>query len=68
MPLTERQKAERYDAAVRLAELQARDDGVWFNPRYITESYLQQCLRDLHRVLETGEEPEDYEPAENVPD
>lgn len=64
MPLTDRQKAERYDAAVRLVESQARDFGLWFDARYASESYLQQCLRDLPRVLETGEEPEDYEPAE----
>lgn len=31
---------------------QAEDEGLWFNAVYITEDYLQQALRRLHRVIE----------------
>lgn len=34
---------------------QAEDDGIWFIPRHITEDYLQQQLRDLHRVIEDAD-------------
>ncbi len=31
---------------------QADDEGLWFNAKYVTESYLQIALRQLHKVIE----------------
>lgn len=38
--------------ALELVNTQANDAGLWFNADYITEEYLQEALRKLHRVLE----------------
>ena len=34
---------------------QAEDESIWFDARYITEDLLQQELRRLHYVIETGQ-------------
>lgn len=31
---------------------QAEDEGLWFNPKYVTEDYLQQALQRLHKGIE----------------
>jgi len=49
---------ERLENALRLVELQAKDEGLWFIPNFITEDHLQQALRQLHKVIE-GERPPD---------
>ncbi len=36
----------------KLVSEQANDEGLWFDARYITESYLQQELRRLHAAIE----------------
>ena len=33
---------------------QAKDEGLWFDAEYITESYLQEALRRLHRAIENN--------------
>ncbi len=33
---------------------QAEDEGIWFIAETASEAYLQQELRTLHRVIETG--------------
>ena len=35
-----------------LVEIQAKDEGLWFDARYATEDYLQLELRKLHAVIE----------------
>lgn len=39
-------------AALRLINKQAKDDGLWFDARYVSDAYLQQELRKLHAVIE----------------
>lgn len=45
-------------AIQRAVDEQAEDEGLWFVPaegtQFITEAYLQQELRSLHRVIETA--------------
>lgn len=36
-------------------EAQANDGSLWFQAPSIGEAYIQQSLRDLHRVIETGD-------------
>lgn len=42
------------------AKVQADDEGLWSVPaegtQSITEAHLQQALRDLHRVIEEGDQ------------
>lgn len=39
------------DPKIVVAE-QAEDEGLWFQPKYITEDYLQKALRRLHAAVE----------------
>ena len=36
----------------KIVKKQAEDEGLWFKPQYITESYLQEALRKLHAIIE----------------
>tara|TARA_R100000306_G_scaffold62433_1_gene70102 strand:- start:1238 stop:1381 length:144 start_codon:yes stop_codon:yes gene_type:complete len=45
-------KSKAYD----LVQKQAEDAGLWFEPVYVTEDYLQRALRELHSAVE-----KDYE-------
>lgn len=50
------EEAVRLLAAIRqCVDAQAEDEALWFDAVSITEAYLQQELRRLHRVIE-GEE------------
>jgi len=49
-----REPQQQLDTIKRLVNEQAEDEGLWFNPKYITEDYLQQALRHLHYVIEEG--------------
>ncbi len=31
---------------------QSEDEGLWFDPLYATEDYLQAALRELHALIE----------------
>ena len=42
----------RLAAIQKVVNEQAEDEGLWINPDYITEAYLQAALRRLHRVIE----------------
>ncbi len=35
-----------------VVEIQAKDEGLWFDAEYVTEAYLQTALRRLHRAVE----------------
>ena len=35
-----------------LVDKQAKDEGLWFNAKYVTEAYLQNALRELHAAIE----------------
>ncbi len=35
-----------------LVDKQAEDEGLWFNAETAPEAYLQNHLRELHRVIE----------------
>lgn len=48
---------DAYNAARQLVNEQAEDDGLWFVAETAAEAYLQQELRRLHHVIETGAEP-----------
>ena len=39
----------------KAVDAQANDEKLWFIARYITESILQESLRDLHRVIERND-------------
>lgn len=43
---------EKLKAIRAVVERQAEDEGLWFQAQHISESYLQQELRYLHRVIE----------------
>jgi hypothetical protein len=45
----------RIKAIQEAVEAQAEDESLWFVGVSIGEAYLQQALRDLHRVIETGD-------------
>ena len=48
--------AEDHGAAIkRLVDEQAEDEGLWFIAATMPEAYLQQELRRLHHLIETGE-------------
>ena len=52
-----RVNADQQDAVRALAELvaeQAEDEGLWFIATTASEAYLQQELRRLHHLIETG--------------
>ena len=46
---------EQMSIIKRVVSEQADDESIWFNARYITEALLQQELRRLHHVIETGQ-------------
>ncbi len=46
---------ERFELVKKLVEEQANDDGIWFNAETAAEAYLQQELRRLHHLIETGQ-------------
>ena len=46
----------------KAVDAQAEDPSLWFVARTITEQYLQQALRNLHRVIESG----DLEALDNI--
>ena len=54
----EKLEAENLDLRVKLKIIQdkvnkqAEDEGLWFVARTAPEEYLQQGLRELHRVIE----------------
>lgn len=52
------QASERLEAIEKVVKEQAEDGGLWGVPLHglqpITEAYLQQELRRLHHVIETG--------------
>lgn len=35
-----------------LVNEQAKDEGIWFNAETASEAYLQQELRELHKLIE----------------
>lgn len=39
-----------------LVDLQAEDEGLWFIAETVTEAYVQNALRELHRVIEDNQE------------
>lgn len=43
---------EKLKAIRAVVERQAEDEGLWFQAQDISESYLQEELRYLHRVIE----------------
>lgn len=43
------------DKLQELVDKQANDDGLWFDAETITEAYLQQELRKLHKAIEDRE-------------
>lgn len=45
--------------AQALVNEQANDDGLWFMAKTLTEAYLQQKLRDIHRAVEAIREAEE---------
>jgi hypothetical protein len=49
---------ERLKEARKVVDEQAKDEGLWFDAVYITESMLQQALRRLHAAVE-GKTPEE---------
>ena len=36
----------------KLVDKQAKDEGLWFKAKYVTEAYLQNALRELHAAIE----------------
>lgn len=43
---------DKQDMLIELVNIQAEDKGLWFKAEHITESYLQEKLRYLHRAIE----------------
>ena len=53
---TSREKRlDMYHNAWDLVQMQAEEDGLWFDSENIEVNMLQQALRDLHRVIEGKE-------------
>jgi len=48
---------ERIQAVKKVVDEQAEDEGLWFFAQTAPEAYLQQELRRLHTVFETGIDP-----------
>lgn len=42
----------KQDKARKVVEIQALDDGLWFEAQFLTEDYLQKALRRLHEAVE----------------
>jgi len=47
---------ERLNLIIKAVNAQAEDESLWFVAESITEAYIQQSLRWLHDVIETGNE------------
>jgi len=43
------------DNIKKAVDAQAEDETIWFVGVSVTEAYLQQALRDLHRVIENDD-------------
>lgn len=43
---------DSFNEILKIVEEQANDFGLWFQPQYITEDYLQKALRRLHAAIE----------------
>ena len=46
---------DRFSLIKHLVGEQAEDEGLWFVAETAAEAYLQQELRRLHRLIETGQ-------------
>ena len=46
---------EQMSIIKRVVDEQSEDESIWFEAKYITEALLQQELRRLHHVIETGQ-------------
>lgn len=46
----------RLEMIQKAINAQAEDQSLWFHADHITEAYIQQSLRWLHRVIEDGDE------------
>jgi len=44
------------DNLQKIVDEQAKDEGLWFIPEYVTEDLLQKALRRLHREIENRKE------------
>ncbi len=51
------EKVVAQDGVKILVDEQAKDNGLWFQPHYASEAYLQMALRRLHAAIE-GKTPE----------
>ena len=47
---------ERLEMIQKAVDTQAEDEALWFENISAPEAYLQQALRDLHKVIEHGDE------------
>lgn len=56
MPLFNIMTEEHEKNIIKAVETQAKDHGLWFINVAASEAYLQQALRDLHRVIEDNDE------------
>ena len=45
-------RISNWEAAKKIVDKQAEDEGIWFDAKYITEAYLQSELRKLHAAIE----------------
>ncbi len=52
---------ERFSLIKRLVNEQAEDEGLWFVAETAPEAYLQEKLRELHRLIEGGPYPVNHE-------
>lgn len=43
---------ERLNSIIYKVNTQSKDEGIWFLTTSASEEYLQQALRELHRVIE----------------
>ncbi|MCK5609392.1 hypothetical protein KAR91_46395 [Candidatus Pacearchaeota archaeon] len=47
--------SRKLDAIQEKVDKQAEDEGLWFIAEHCSEGYLQEALRELHKVIENGE-------------
>ena len=52
--MSKEEKIMRFNKALALVKEQAKNEDLWFMPKYVTESYLQNALRKLAKVIEEG--------------
>jgi len=60
----ERRAFEPHSALRKIVDLQAADDGLWFEARTASEAYLQQELRKLHAAIEAEPAKPESEPKD----